>query len=107
MQAGDNARGTPMARSNRPKPDDPMQLCFGIRPHTFEVIRILATRDGSYSIGGHSYSNQHSLPIEHEVAIKHGITDIICVLMHQINDTKGNEDMLKEKAAKMKVEAAR
>jgi hypothetical protein len=82
-----------------------MQLCFGIHPSTFAVVRILVARDGSYSIGEHSYANQQRLPIEQEVAIIHGITNIVCVLMHQINDTKGIEEMLKEKARKMKEEA--
>jgi hypothetical protein len=82
-----------------------MQLCFGIHPSTFAVVRIWATCDGSYSIGGASYSNQHNLSVEQGAGLERGITDGICVMMHQVNDTKGIEDMLEEKAAKMKAVA--
>ncbi|MBR1132916.1 hypothetical protein [Bradyrhizobium iriomotense] len=94
-----------MPRSSRPKPDDLMQVCFGIDTRTFEIVRIWEKRDGSYSIGGHTYGNQHRHPVETEVELIHAyISELICVPFHSFN-TAITEDIqadLKAKAEKMK-----
>lgn len=72
--------------------------------------KILQKRPRSYFLGEHSYGNPHGNPLEAEVMLIHGyISDLTCVLFHQINDpdTKAIEDGLKEKAAKMKEEVVR
>jgi hypothetical protein len=58
-----------MARANRPNPEDITQICFAIDTRTFEVVRVLGKRNGSYTLGEGSYSNPHCHPIETEVAL--------------------------------------
>jgi hypothetical protein len=99
-----------MARSNRPKPDDLTQICFGIDTRTYNVVRILGKRDGSYFLGEHSYGNQHKHPLEAEVMLIHSyISDLICAPFHLFNDPsmKAIEADLKAKAEKMQEAAAR
>jgi len=94
-----------MPRSNRPNPDDPIQVCFGIDTRTLEIVRLWGRRDGSYSIGGHTYSNQHRHPVETEVKIIHGyISELICIPIHLFNTAIVDdiEADLREKAKKMK-----
>jgi hypothetical protein len=94
-----------MARHSRPKPDEVVQVCYGIHPQTKEVVvTIFGRRNGSYSLGNHTYSNQHNLPIEAEVNIIHGIEVEFCVLAHQMNheNTKSMVAALSEKAARLK-----
>ncbi len=93
-----------MARRARPRPDEPVQVCYGIHPQTKEVVTIFVRRNGSYSLGGHTYANQHNLPIEAEVGIMHGIEDMFCVLIHQMNDENTKEMVvaLKDKAERGK-----
>jgi hypothetical protein len=49
-----------MARHSRPKPDEVVQVCYGIHPQTKEVVTIFGRRNGSYSLGNHTYSNQQT-----------------------------------------------
>lgn len=98
-----------MARRNRPNPDEPTQICLAIDTRTYEVVKIWGRKDG-YSLGGHSYANPHSLPLEAEVPlIHHYISKLICMRIHLFNTPIMNdiEADLKQKAAKMKADAAR
>lgn len=99
-----------MARSNRPKPDDPTVILVGIDTRTYEIVKIWGRRDGSYSIGGHTYGNQHRHPIETEISLIHGyISELRSLPFHLFNDPimKDIETELKAKAAKMKEGASK
>jgi len=93
-----------MARRARPKPDEVISVCYGIHPATKEVATIFVRRNGSYSVGNHTYSNQHNLPIEAEVNIIHGIEVEFCVPVYQMNDENTREMVaaLKDRAGRLK-----
>jgi hypothetical protein len=97
-----------MARSKRPNPDEPTQFCLAIDRRNFEVVKIFGTKNG-YSLGGHTYANEHNNPLEGEIGLIHDyIDELRCMPMHMFN-TPIMHDMeadLNKKAAKMKTDQA-
>ncbi len=98
-----------MARSKRPNLDEPTQFCLAIDTRTYNVVRIFGNKDG-YSLGGHTYPNQHDNPLEAEIGLIHDYIDkLICMPFHLFN-TQHMHDIeadLKKTAAKMKADAGR
>jgi hypothetical protein len=76
-----------MARAKRPNPEDITQICFAIDTRTFEVVRVLGKRNGSYTLGEGSYGNPHGNPLEAEVMLIHAyISELRCLPFHLYND---------------------
>jgi hypothetical protein len=74
-----------MARSKRPNPDEPTQICLAIDTRTCEVVKIFGNKDG-YSLGEGSYGNQHSLPLETEIKLTHGyLSELTCMSIQLFN----------------------
>jgi hypothetical protein len=97
-----------MARSKRPNPDEPTHFCLAIDTRTYQVVRIFGDKNG-YSLNGHMYGNQHSLPLEAEIHLIHDyLSDLTCMSIGWFNNPFMNdvEASLKAKAAKMKADAA-
>jgi hypothetical protein len=93
-----------MARSKRPNPDEPTTIYLAIDTRTFDVVKFFGNQNG-YSLGEGSYGNQHSLPIEAEIKLKHAhLSELTSMSIGWLNDPlmKDIEAALKAKAAKMK-----
>jgi len=97
-----------MARSKRPNPDEPTQICLAIDTRTYATVRIFGNANG-YTLGAGSYGNQHGHPLEAEIKLTHShLTEVTCFPVGFLNTPLMNdtETDLKAKAAEMKEEAA-
>lgn len=98
-----------MARSKRPNPEQPTWFCLAIDTRTYQIVRIFGMRNGSYSLSGHTYSNEHNNALEAEIGLIHSyISELRCLPMHLFNTSlmKDIENELIAKAAAMKAAEA-
>jgi hypothetical protein len=81
-----------MARSTRSNPEEPTQFCLAIDTRTNQIVRIFGLRNGSYSLGGHTYANEHNNPLEAEIGLLHSYTsELQCFAMHLFNSPLAKE----------------